>query len=334
MSDIFGVPLSPQPPAGKHIFVADLKPKDVVRTTFLVKSKQLMEAKNGKPYLALVLQDKSGAIDTRVWEGAAEMAETFREGDVVAVAGKTHLFQNRMQLVLEHLIRVPEESYSIGDYLPAADVDLDKLYSELRGVFSKLECPWTRQLSMSLLDDPEIAPRYKLCPAAKAIHHAFLGGLLVHSLQLIKLAEAVLPLYEDINRSIVLFGCAFHDFGKIFELSYDSAFGYTDEGRLVGHITIGATIVDRKIREIPGFPKDLDYQLKHIILAHHGKLEYGSPKRPHTIEAQLVHHLDDMDSKINSIQTFMKAEKNTVRWTGHHRAYDQYYYKPDTYLGG
>lgn len=126
----------------------------------------------------------------------------------------------------------------------------------------------------------------------------------------------------------MIFGAAFHDFGKIFELNYQGKFGYTDEGRLVGHIAIGVVLIDRKIQEILQFPKELEYQLKHLILSHHGKLEHGSPKRPHTIEAELLHQLDHMDSRINSIQTFMKAENNNSRWSGYHKTYDQYYFKP------
>ncbi len=316
----------------KQIFISDLKAKDAVRTTFLVLRREVMMARNGRSYLSLILSDRSGSIDTRIWENAEALAETFAEGDVVAIMGKTHLFQNRMQLVVEHLVPVPSDEVDIRQYLPQTCEDLDKLYGQLLEKFENLEDKWVRELSMSLLTDPEIAGKYKLCPAAKTIHHAFIGGLLCHSLQLIKVADAVLPLYSDINRDLVLFGCAFHDFGKIFELSYDSSFGYTDEGKLVGHITIGATLIDRKIRLIPGFPKELEMQLKHLVLAHHGRLEYGSPKRPATIEAQLVHHLDDMDSKLNSIQTFMKAERNGARWTAYHKAYDQYYYKPDAYL--
>lgn len=323
----------------KQIFIKDLKSKDVVRSSFLVKGKELMTARNGKSYLALTLSDRTGEIDSRIWDAAEEVALTFQEGDVVAVAGRANAFQNRLQLIVEHLIPLAPEEFDLVEYLPAAAEDPELLYDKLLDVFRGLKNAWVRDLGLALLTDPEISERYKRCPAAKTIHHAFIGGLLSHSLQLIRLVDAILPLYEDVDRDILIFGAAFHDFGKIFELSYDRSFGYTDEGRLVGHITIGANLVDRKIHgtgEMPGisgFPSELEWQLKHLILSHHGRLEYGSPKRPHTIEAQILHHLDDMDSKINSIQTFMKAERNDSRWTAHHRAYDAFYYKPDCYLG-
>lgn len=318
--------------AKKQIFIRDLRPKDIVRTTLLVRSKEVMTAKNGKPYLALVLADQTGTIDTRMWENAESVGETFGEGDVVVIAGKTHQFQNRLQLVIEHLIKLPPEEVDITHYLPKASANLDGLYAELVGVFEKLENRWIRDLALALLTDPAIAERYKLCPAAKTIHHAYIGGLLSHSLQLIRLVDAIVPLYPGVDRDRLVFGAAFHDFGKIFELAYDGNFSYTDEGKLVGHITIGACLIDRKVQGLPGFPPELEWELKHLVLSHHGRLEYGSPKRPATLEAQVLHSLDDMDSKIESIQSLMKSERSTARWTAYHKAYDQYYYKPDSFL--
>lgn len=323
---------APSDKSEKQFFVRDLKPKDVIRSTFLVRSKSLCESRNAKPYLMMLLSDKTGEIDTRIWEDAESVAQTFQEGDVVAVAGKAHTFQNRLQLVVQHLSPIPPEEVNLTDYLRAADSNLEDLYAELISIFEGVKNPFVRELALSLLNDPEIARRYKLCPAAKTIHHAFIGGLLVHSMQLIRLVDAILPLYEDLDRDLLLFGAAFHDFGKIYELSYSGNFGYTDEGKLVGHMAIAISLIDRKIQTIPNFPQELEWHLKHLVLAHHGRLEYGSPKRPHTIEAQIVHHLDDMDSKINSIQTLMKNERNGSRWTAYHKPYDNYYFKPESYL--
>lgn len=312
----------------KEFFVSDLRPKDMVRTTFLVQSKNVLMNKNGRPYLAMMLRDRTGSVDTRIWENTEEIASEVGEGDVVAVFGKAHQFQNRLQLVVDQLVRVSPESVSMDDYLPATHASTAALYEEMLGIFRTLDCPWTRQLGLMLLEDPEISSRYKVCPAAKTIHHAYLGGLLEHSLQVIRLVEAVHPLYKSLNRSLLIFGAAFHDFGKIFELSYDGPFSYTDEGKLVGHIAIGVTLVDRKIQMIPGFPKDLEYQIKHLILSHHGRLEYGSPKLPVTLEAVLLHGLDDVDSKLQSIQNLIEGESGSGKWTPLHRAYNQSYYKP------
>ncbi len=312
----------------KSLFIKDLKPKETVRTSFLVKSKEIFHNKNGKPYLAILLSDSTGDVEGRVWEQAEELSATFSEGDIVAIGGKLNIFQNRPQLVIDHLVVLPLSEAKVEDYLPKANSDTEALYLKLLSFFESLENRWIKELGLQLLHDPEIESRYKLCPAAKTIHHAFIGGLLTHSVQLCEVIDAILPLYPGVDRSLMIFGAAFHDFGKIYELSYDGRFGYTDEGRLVGHIAIGVVLIDRKIQSIPGFPKELDLHLKHLILSHHGKLEHGSPKRPHTVEAELLHQLDHMDSRINSIQTFMAAEKNNSRWSGYHKTYDQYYFKP------
>jgi 3'-5' exoribonuclease len=290
----------------------------------------LATAKNAKSYLALTLADRTGQLDTRVWEDADELAATFQEGDIVAVAGKTHSFQDRLQLVVQHLARLDPNEVDLSLFLPACPEDRTEMYQKLLAIFEGLDDLWVRELALKLLRDPDIAARYPQCPAAKAIHHAFIGGLLSHSLQLIRVVDALHPLYPELNRDVLVFGAAFHDFGKIYELSYDGNFGYTDEGRLVGHIAIGVTLLDRKIREIEGFPPALEWQLKHLILSHHGRLEYGSPKRPATLEAQVLAMLDDMDSKIQSIGALIANEEGTSKWTSYHKAYDQYYYKPDS----
>lgn len=313
----------------KTIFIKDLDKDTQIRTSFLVQQKSLMVAKNGKPYLSLILSDSTGAIDTRVWNDAESIGSRFQEGDIVAISGRTHFFQNRLQLVVDDLVPMPPEEVDPGEYLPKAAENLDELYQNLIGVIEDLENPWIRKLGLALLGDPEIAGRFKISPAAKTIHHACIGGLLIHSLQLTRLLNAILPLYPGIDRSLAIFGATFHDLGKIHELSYQGKLGYSDEGRMLGHIAIGISLIDRKLQELPAFPKELEWQLKHMVLSHHGTLENGSPKRPQTLEAQLIHHLDDLDSKIDSIQTLIKSERNHSRWTSLHKAYDVYYFKPE-----
>lgn len=312
----------------KSIFAAELKPNDVVRTSFLVKSRELAFGKNGKPYLIMLLGDKTGDIDTRVWQDAELLAESCVEGSIVYVSGKTSHYQNRLQLIVDNIAPMMPQEVSLENYLPASPDDLEQRFSRLLECFEGLSNEWVKQLGLALLRNPEIGSRYKLCPAAKTVHHAFVGGLLCHSLQLIEIAKVILPFYEDIDHDRVVFGCAFHDFGKIFELAFGKATGYTDEGKLVGHITIGVTLIDREIQKISGFPKELEWELKHLVLSHHGHLEYGSPKRPHTIEAEFVHLLDLMDSRLESIQGHLRSDRSNSRWTALHRAYDQYYFKP------
>lgn len=321
-----------QGPVHKQIFVRDLRAQDVVRSTFLVKSKTLTTARNSKPYLALTLSDKSGDVDTRIWDDVDHLSKTFDSGDFVAVAGKAHQHQNRLQLTVSHLTPVPVAQVTLADYFPVSPDDREAQYAELIGRFQQAQNVWIGTLAVNLLSNPEIAEGYKLCPAAKTVHHAFIGGLLAHSLQLVRLMDVMAPFYPDLDRDLLAFGAAFHDFGKIYELSYRRNFGYTDEGQLVGHMAIAISLVDREIQKIEGFPPALEWHIKHLILSHHGRLEYGSPKRPATLEALMVSAMDDLDSKLQSVQALMATEVNASRWTSMHRAYEQVYYKPDKYV--
>lgn len=314
----------------KSVFINDIRTNATIRSSFLVKAKTVQMNKNSQPYLALTLSDKTGQIDCRIWEQTEALQNQFAEGDIIAVSGKSHEFQSRLQLVVTHLAKLEKTEIEWEDYFPKSNKNLAELYQNLIERFEAVEDPHLRALSLALLNDPEIAERYPICPAAKSIHHAYLGGLLEHSLQLIKVAEAIAPLYPLLNKDLLFFGAAFHDFGKIYEFSFPGSTHYTDEGKLVGHITIGAILVDRKIREIEGFPKGLEFHVKHLILSHHGRLEYGSPKVPQTMEALVVSQLDHLDSQLESIETLMRSEPSSQRWTTVHKAYQTSFYKPDT----
>lgn len=317
----------------KRCFVEQLRPKDRVQTALLIRQVELLTSRDGKSYLSMLLSDKTGTVESRMWNDADIWFTRLTEGMFVSVSGKVNLHQNRLQLSLETLAPLASEDLDLDDFLPKSQEDLPALYNELISVFENLEDPWVKRLGLSLLQDPEISSRFGRAPAAKSIHHAFVGGLLSHSMQLVRLTDAVAPLYPEADRSILVFGAVFHDFGKIFELSYERGFEYTDEGKLVGHIPIGTIILDQHIRAIEGFPSQLEYQLKHILLSHHGRLEYGSPKVPQTIEAEIVHLLDTLDSRMESILTFIKSDKGSGRWTSMHKAFQRSYYKPDKFVG-
>ena len=316
----------------KLLFIESLRPRDRVQTTLIIRSRELQSSRDGKPYLSMVLGDKTGEVEARLWADAEDWFGKLLDGMFLMVSGKVNTYQNRLQLTIEHLAPLDPSEVKLEDFLAASPVSLEPLYTELVAIFSRVGNPWVRKLSLSLLTDPEISDRYKRCPAAKTIHHAFLGGLLCHSMQLIRLVDAVVPNYEDVDRDILLFGAAFHDFGKVFELAFDRSIEYTDEGKLVGHIAIGVTLLDQHMSRIPDFPKALGFHLKHLILSHHGKLDFGSPKVPQTVEAEVLHLLDTLDSRIQSIQHFMKADKSPSRWTGFHKTYQRSYYKPDSLL--
>lgn len=322
---------SDSPNSKKSIFIKDLRAKDVVRSTFLVRNKMLRANKNGQNCLHLQLSDRSGTIEARLWEGAESADEALNEGNLVAISGRvSEAGSGFRQVTVQHWAPIPSEEGNWEDYYPKSEQDADAEYKRLIQVFEGLENPWIRNLSLALLNDPEIAGRYPRCPAAKSIHHAFIGGLLAHTHQLVRVVQAIAPLYPELDREILLFGAAFHDFGKVYELSFDGPVGYTDEGKLVGHISIGNTLIDKEVRKIEGFPKDLELQLKHIVLSHHGRVEYGSPKPPQTLEAVMLSALDDLDSKIESITQLIKSEKSTGRWTPVHKAYQTSYYRPST----
>jgi len=309
-------------------YVADIKDRDVVKAVFLVKEKIMAMAKNGKPYMNLRLMDKSGEVDAKVWDNTDVLDRLFDKNDFVQVRGKASVYMNKMQVVIAEIGKVPEEEVGLGDFLPESPRSGAEMQQELHDVVAALSDPHLKALLELFLADEPFMNLYCKAPAAKGMHHVYLGGLLEHSLALVKLVKTIVPLYEGINEELLVAGALLHDVGKIHEMSYDRAFDYTDAGKLLGHITIGVELIEEKIRQVEGFPRELGLLLKHMLLSHHGQYEYGSPKRPKTIEATILNYLDDMDSKINGIQYHIAKETvSTSRWTAHHRLYDRYFFK-------
>jgi 3'-5' exoribonuclease len=308
--------------------VAEIKDRDLVDSVFLVKDKILAMAKNGKPYLTLKLMDKSGEVDAKVWDNADEVATFFDKNDFLHVHAKASIYLGKMQLILSSLKRVPEESVELADFLPETDRDINLMVEELRALVASLADPDLKRLLNAFFEEPELLAQYRVAPAAKGMHHVYLGGLLEHSLAVAKLVDAMVPLYEGLNRDLLVAGALLHDVGKVREMTYLRAFDYSDEGKLIGHITIGVEMVQQRISALPGFPVELGMLLKHMLLSHHGQYEYGSPKRPKTMEATILNYLDDLDSKINGIRTHIRKEPdNPSRWTSYHRLYDRYFFK-------
>jgi 3'-5' exoribonuclease len=245
---------------------------------------------------------------------------------------------NKMQVVIAEIAKVPEEEVALADFLPESPRDGAGMRKELIDTVAALGNPYLRALMEAFLTDEPFMSLYCQAPAAKGMHHVYLGGLLEHSLALVKLAKTIVPLYGGINEDLLVVGSLLHDVGKIYEMSFGRSFDYTDAGKLLGHITIGVELVEEKIRTVEGFPRELSLLLKHMLLSHHGQYEYGSPKRPKTIEATILNYLDDMDSKINGIRAHIAKETaSTSRWTAHHRLYDRYFFKSngmDGEMGG
>jgi 3'-5' exoribonuclease len=309
-------------------FVNEIKDRDSVNAVFLVKDKILAMAKNGKPYMNLRLMDKSGEIEAKVWDNTELLDKQFDKDDFVRVRGKASVYMNKMQVVIAEIAKIPEEEVVLADFLPESPRNGAEMRQELIDVVAAIGNPYLKALMESFLADEPFMALYCQAPAAKGMHHVYLGGLLEHSLSLVKLVKNIVPLYGGINEDLLIVGALLHDVGKIYEMSFGRSFDYTDAGKLLGHITIGVELVEERIRTVDGFPRELALLLKHMLLSHHGQYEYGSPKRPKTIEATILNYLDDLDSKINGIRAHIAKETaSTSRWTAHHRLYDRYFFK-------
>jgi 3'-5' exoribonuclease len=312
----------------KKIFVEQIRERDWVDSPFLVRDKITAMAKNGKPYLTLKLVDRSGEVEGRVWDRVDEFAERFGKDDFIRVQGKASVYLGKMQLVVQDLERLDETMVELADYLPVSSRSSEELEQALRQRVAELRDPHLRALMEAFLADAALLQRLRTAPAAKSMHHVYLGGLLEHSLAVADLADDVCRRYEGLNRDLLVVGALLHDVGKVAELSYERTFDYTDEGKLLGHIVIGVELVEEKLRLLPGFPRPLAVVLKHLLLSHHGQYEFGSPKRPKTLEAVILNFLDDLDSKINGVRTHIEREAdNAAGWTSYHRLYDRYFYK-------
>ncbi len=308
-------------------YISDLKDRDSVDAPFMVKEKTMAMAKNGKPYMNLKFMDKSGEIDGKLWDNVDELDKVFRKGDFIAVKGTASLYMGKMQLVAKEIRPLDEDGIDLADFVPVSPVPLAEMKAELESVVASISNIHLKSLMDCFMADEVFVKAYCKAPAAKGMHHVYLGGLLEHSLSVVRLVEAIVPLYPDLNRDLLVVGALLHDLGKVAELSFDRAFEYTDEGRLIGHISIGVEMLNERISTIAGFPRELAMLLKHMLLSHHGQYEYGSPKRPKTVEATILHYLDDMDSKINGIRSHIARETaQGNRWTSHHRLYNLYFF--------
>ncbi|MBL7556089.1 MAG: HD domain-containing protein [Bdellovibrionaceae bacterium] len=313
-----------------RILVKDLKDKESVQSVFLVKEKNLGVGKTGKPFMSLVLGDNTGNIDARIWDQVDELSKEFDTGDIILIKGSVQVFQNRKQLIVSKITRQELNSFQLSDFVLSSVKSPEDMYAELMIYAKDIQNEHIRMLVLSVLEDPEIKPMMFKAPAAKTIHHAWYGGLLEHVLSIIKILKGLSEHYSFLNRDLLYFGAIFHDIGKLWELEYEHMFGYTTKGRLIGHMEIACELVDRKSSRIMGFPSDLKDVCKHIILSHHGKLEYGSPKRPKFIEAFLVAFVDDLDSKISTLNSFFTSERSSGEsWSRYNDLFERYFLVDD-----
>jgi len=311
-------------------YVNDIRENDQLDSLFLVKEKSSGITKTGNVYLKLRLVDRSGEIEGRIWTFVENFAESFEKDDFVHVLGKAVSYQEHLQLNITHIEKVREEEVLLPDFFRTAKKDIDEMFHALLEVSQQIQNLHLSQLLQLFWEDEPFIKLFKTAPASKWVHHNYLGGLLEHTLSLAQLVLKNTGQYNGLNQDLLLTAAILHDLGKVDELSYHRSFDYSDEGRLLGHIILGIERVEQKIRQLPDFPKDLSMLLKHFLLSHHGQYIWGSPKKPMTLEAVMLHYLDDMDAKINGIQQFIKAQVSEgSKWSAYHRAFDQYFYVTD-----
>lgn len=303
-------------------YINELREGDMLSEIYLCKNKVTAKTKAGKNYYSLVLQDKTGTIDAKVWELNSGISH-FENMDYIKVEAQVTAFNNALQLNVKRIRVADAGEYDPSDYMPCSDKSTDSMYGELMDIISTISNTYLKQLlDMYFVSDKDFIEKFKKHSAAKSIHHGFIGGLLEHTLSVAKICQFIADNYPKINRDLLITAAIFHDMGKIDEIADFPVNDYTDEGQLIGHIVMGTIMLDRSIKEIPNFPVKLANELKHCILAHHGELEYGSPKKPALIEALALSHADNMDAKLQSFTELINSNQDNHEWLGFNRMFD------------
>jgi len=314
-------------------FVEQLRDGDAIDDVYLATDKQLRANRNGVFYLQVELRDRTGGVSARMWNSNEQLFRSFDNGDFVHIDAKVQLFQGSLQVILNHVERAEAEKIDLADFMPHTEQDVGKLIERLRGYLLKLGNPHLRALAECFLMSDNYLRNFVACPAGVKLHHAYIGGLLEHTVTMMDIAERLLPFYPGIDRDTLLMGVFLHDAGKLRELSYARSFGYTDEGQLLGHISMGVEMLSEQIAKVPEltgepFPRELVIRLKHMILSHHGSLEYGSPKLPMTPEAMLLNQIDMLDTRMHMVLRDLKEDRNNpTAWTPYNHNLQRRIYK-------
>lgn len=307
----------------KEFYVQDAAQQEgkIVTANFVVSSKQIKSKKNGEPYLDLVLADRTGTLQAKMWDNLDECLYGFEQDDVVKIKGLVNKYNQRWQLTVHKLRKLDDAEIDFSDYLPTTTKNIDELWRELGQFAASIVEPHLRQLVELFMGDEPLARAYRTAPAAKTLHHACIGGLLEHVVSLMKTCDLAARNYAFINRDLLLTGAFLHDIGKVRELSYARSFGYTTEGQLLGHLIIDLDLLHGKIAQVEGFPEKLKLLVEHLIISHHGQYEFGSPKLPMFPEALMLHYLDDLDSKMEAMRAqFERDASLDSAWSGYNAA--------------
>ena len=314
----------------KNTFVNAIKAGQAVDDIFVARDKQIAYKKDGDAYLSLGLADRTGEVKAVAWENVQAISKAFSAGDYVRVKGNVRQYRDALQLVVRHVERPDPAEVDARDFLPATERDLDQMLERLIQISQTVENKHLLRLLSAFLEDKTFVDLFKTAPAAKRMHHAYLGGLLEHTLSIALLIQAISGHYMGVDKDLLLTGGILHDIGKVHEFSYETHIDYSDAGRLLNHIVIGVEMLEKKIAAINDFPDDLALMLKHMIVSHHGTREFGSPEPPKTLEAIILNYLDDLDAKVTAVRTFMDAADPEATWTSYHKILERFFYKGKT----
>ncbi|HJD13325.1 MAG TPA: HD domain-containing protein [Candidatus Ruminococcus avistercoris] len=304
-------------------YIREFKEGDRITGVYLCKHKQAAVTKNGKPYENVILQDKTGTLDAKIWDPNSQGIDDFDAMDYIEIMGDVTSFAGALQISIKRARKAGEGEYDPGDYLPVSARDRDEMYRQLMSYVNSVKNRWlSALLKYFFVENPEFMRAFQFSSAAKSVHHGFVGGLLEHTLSVAGLCEHYTKMYPYLNRDLLITAALFHDMGKTRELSLFPVNDYTDDGQLLGHIMIGAEMVHDAIRQIPGFPAKLESELKHCILAHHGELEYGSPKKPALAEAAALNLADNTDAKLETLREIFDSAKDASGWLGYNRLFE------------
>ncbi len=310
----------------KKTFIRDIKAGDFVDDVFVLAEKNLSRKKDGNAYLSLTAADKTGMLKGVMWDNLDRFGEESCSGDFVRITGNVTEYRGSLQLVVKSASILKSEEVDPVDFLPATERDVEGMFNRLVQLMETLRTPHLKSLIQAFFTDEDFVKRFKSAPAAKQMHHAYLGGLLEHTLSMALLVEKIAGHYGGIDRDMLLTGAVLHDIGKIREFEYEVKIDYSDEGRFLSHIVIGALMVREKIQTLPEFPKEAHDLILHMVVSHHGTREFGSPEPPKTIEAVLLNYVDEIDAKVNGIREFVESEGSGENWTAYHRMLGRHFY--------
>ena len=309
----------------KIITIQDIQDNQKVEGTFLVKEMNRAETRAGKPYLTLKVGDKTGELTGRIWDDADRWEKECAAGQVVSLVGRSQSYKGNLQLIISSVAVVAQDQVDLSLFMPVTSGNIDEMAKELVALGKSVSDPYIKKLLTKFFNDSDFFESFKRAPAAKLMHHAYIGGLLEHTLHVCRLADNISTLYPSVDRSLLMAGAMLHDIGKVEELQVTSTFDYSDEGRLLGHMVIGVEMVQEKIKKIKGFPAELAVRIKHLILSHHGRHDFGAPTLPMLHEAFVLNFIDDLDAKINYMERLSaKVPEGEYQWSDYQRNMERF----------